>query len=394
MADVTSLGVHTPTGLPYLINEGILPADPKKELYQWDTCTFAGDNGPVEEEILASKDCVVWSQNGVVRTVYRFDLEGEHVRRAVLTRFPKENGSLQNGVGSSIKSTGQPTEHFGKSLRRSVAPVLATSGHGQHRSSTRNTRHETSRALVVLLKTKAHVYFLAGSHHIVDLPFEIESAYAAPRGLILQKKIKFKDVSDPSSPKNPRAPNNSFFSFQAQPSASFLRSPTFKRSFLGSQPVRPSPLGGNSNTNDWLSGLFSTVSGSSDQAGASDAVRLYSLTSPFLEVGVVTESLQQPKPRITSKAPQRSSTRLTQLKRLPMSPKWTSLLTSKRLMESLCWWLQSTKNCAWSPSGTAGTSTSSHWRPLSSDERSTRPTRQDGETLFWAQVLVLAPLRP
>jgi anaphase-promoting complex subunit 1 len=304
MADVTSLGVHTPAGLPYLINEGILPADPKKELYQWDTYTFPGDNGPVEEEILASKDCVVWSQNGVVRTVYRFHLEGEHVRRAVLTRFPKENGSLQNGVGSSTKPAGQPTENFGKSSRRSIAPVLATSGPGQHRSSTRNTRNEASRALVVLLKTKAHVYFLAGSHHIVDLPFEIESAHAAPRGLILQKKIKPKDVSDPSSPKNPRAPNNSFFSFQAQPSASFLRSPTFKRSFLGSQPVRPSPLGGNPNTNDWLSGLFSTVSGSSDQAGASDAVRLYSLTSPFSEVGVVTESLQQPKPRITSKAPQ------------------------------------------------------------------------------------------
>lgn len=304
MADVTSLGVHTPAGLPYLINEGILPADPKKELYQWDTYTFPGDDGPVEEEILATKDCVVWSQNGLVRTAYRFELEGEDVRRAVLTRFPKEDGSLQKGTANSSKHTSKPTETFGRSVRRSIAPGLATNTSGQHHSSTRNTGDETSRALVVLLKTKAHVYFLAGSHHIVDLPFEIESAYAAPRGLILQKKIKPKDVSDQSSPNNPRAPNNSFFSFQAQPTASFIRSPTLKKSFLGSQPVRPSPLGGNANTNDWLGGLFGTVCGSSDQSGGSDTVRLYSLTSPFSEVGVVTESLQQPKPRITSKAPQ------------------------------------------------------------------------------------------
>lgn len=101
MADVTSLGVHTPAGLPYLINEGILPAEPKKELYQWDIYAFPGDNGMVEEEILATKDCVVWSQNGLVRTAYRFELEGEDVRQAVLTRFPKENGSLQTKAASS-----------------------------------------------------------------------------------------------------------------------------------------------------------------------------------------------------------------------------------------------------------------------------------------------------
>jgi anaphase-promoting complex subunit 1 len=305
MADVTSLGVHTPAGLPYLINEGILPVEPKKELYQWDIYASPGENGLVEEEILATKDCVVWSQNGLVRTAYRFELEGEDVRYAVLTRFPKEYGSLQTQTTSSSKPTGRSTETFGKSTRRSIAPMLATHlPQQQHHSRKHNTSDETSRALVVLLKTKAHVYFISGSHHIVDLPFEIESAHAAPRGLILQKRIKSKDVSDQSSPKNPRAPNNSFFSFQAQPQPSFHRSPTFKRSFLGSQPVRPSPLGVNTNTNDWLNGLFSTVCGSSEQSEGSDTIRLYSLTSPFSEVGVVTESLQQPRPRITSKAPQ------------------------------------------------------------------------------------------
>ena len=74
MADVTSLGVHTPAGLPYLINEGILPAEPKKELYHWETHAISDYNGSVEEELLTTKDCVVWSQNGLVRAIYRFEL--------------------------------------------------------------------------------------------------------------------------------------------------------------------------------------------------------------------------------------------------------------------------------------------------------------------------------
>ena len=122
MADVTSLGVHTPAGLPYLINEGILPAEPKKELYHWETHAISDYNGSVEEELLTTKDCVVWSQNGLVRAIYRFELEGEDVRQAILTRFPKENGKLHTGKGGPSK----PTESFGKSVRRSLAPLLVS----------------------------------------------------------------------------------------------------------------------------------------------------------------------------------------------------------------------------------------------------------------------------
>ena len=298
MADVTSLGVHTPAGLPYLINEGILPAEPKKELYHWETYAVSACSGSIEEELLTTKDCVVWSQNGLVRAVYRFELEGEDVRQAILTRFPKENGKLHTGNGGHGEP--RPTESFGKSGRRSLAPLLvpdaADSGAPMRQSS-----NETARALVVVLKTKAHVYFLSGSHHVVDLPFEIESAHAAPRGLILEKKIKTKDTSNQSSPQNPRPPNNSFFSSQIQPSSSFYRSPNLRKSFMGSQPVRPSPLG-NAGTDDWLNGLHNVVCGAQDNPERCDTARLYSLTSPLSEVGVVTESLQQPKPRISSKA--------------------------------------------------------------------------------------------
>lgn len=294
MADVTSLGVHTPTGLPYLIAEGILPADPKKELYRWQTYAFSEPQGIVEEEIIATKNCVVWSQNGSVRTAYKFELEGEDVQQALLTRFPKETVELQD----TTLDVKRPTESFGKASRRSIVPSLATKP-WEDGGDNKKPTGETSRALVVLLKTKGHIYYLSGSHHIIDLPFEVESAFAAPRGLVLQRKISPKAPSHHSSPVYPRAPHNSFFSSQAQPS--FQHSPTFTKSFAGSQPTRPSPLGGNGGTNDWLNGLFSTVCGPPDQSDERETPRLYSLTSPFSEVGVITESLQQAKPRISGK---------------------------------------------------------------------------------------------
>ncbi len=40
----------------------------------------------------------------------------------------------------------------------------------------RPTSHKAlSRALVVFLKTQAHIYFLSGTSHVVHMPFEVES---------------------------------------------------------------------------------------------------------------------------------------------------------------------------------------------------------------------------
>jgi anaphase-promoting complex subunit 1 len=46
-----------------------------------------------------------------------------------------------------------------------------------------------ARALVVFLKTRAFAYFLSGTMHVVFLPFEIQHAVPAARGLILERKI-------------------------------------------------------------------------------------------------------------------------------------------------------------------------------------------------------------
>lgn len=301
MAAVKSLGVHTPVALPYLIAEGLLPPDPKPELYRWETYAVQGEEGSVQEELLATRTCVVWSQSQLVRTVYRFELEGEDVRQAVLTTFPDEHSKRL----PTTRDPSKVVEGFGKASRRSTLPPRPKLLQSELDQEPKPAASETgSRALVVFLKTKAHVYFLHGSHHIIDLPFEVERAFPAPRGLLLQRRFQAEVEPIITSPKVPAAPQNSFFSSQAHPTSSYLQSPTLARSFAASQPVRPSPLAGLGGGNDWLSGLYNTVCGAPDRWEEREAASLYSLTSPLSDIGMVTESIQHAKPRISMKAPQ------------------------------------------------------------------------------------------
>ncbi|KAK6443716.1 Anaphase-promoting complex subunit 1 [Oleoguttula sp. CCFEE 5521] len=284
MAEVKSLGIHTPVGLPYLILEELLHSDPKKELYQWETYAVQGENGQVDEEVLYTKDCVVLSQGKSVKECYRFDLEGEDVRQALLTRFSNSAKSKAKAK-QELRQDGQDAVQGDESADEYSVP-----------------RVDSERALVVILKTKAHIYFLQGSHHIVDLPFETERAFPSPKGILLQRKFATQpSVGDLPSPKVPAPPQNSFFSSQLQPTASYQLSPTLNRSFAGSQPPRPSPLGaGAGGAGNGLSRLFDQVFGSLDREDDQDATALYSLTSPLAELGTVAETTHQYKPRIST----------------------------------------------------------------------------------------------
>lgn len=293
MAEFTSLGVHVPVALPYLIAEGILPKDPPRELYQWETYVFDEGHGDVEEELLVTKTCVVWSQGKFVRNVYRFDLEGEDMIQALLTRFPLPEttslgGRSEPNVANHDTKTAQqrapssrPPNHSGTSSRKEADRIALTS----------------ARALVVFLRSKAHIYFLHGSSHIIDLPFEVARAFPAPRGVVMQRKVLSLPALPPT-PKLPAAPPNSFFSSQLQPSSSYLQSPTIAKSFSSTQPGRPSPLSGKNRLNSLLQDILGTPAEDVEE----DTATLYSLSNPLSEVGVITYSLQHPKPRLSSKA--------------------------------------------------------------------------------------------
>ncbi|KAI9699845.1 MAG: Anaphase-promoting complex subunit 1 [Bogoriella megaspora] len=220
MASVNSLGVHTPSALPYLIAEGILPKEPAREQYQWQSYD-CGEDETWPDEIITTDYCVVLSRGSFVQKTFRFEVEQQKVRQAVLTWFKSTDVTASVGLNSSgdlerveaaSKDSTEPaatsaTEKFSigsKSNRQSSQSHDGT-------SDIRNAGY--ARALVVLLATQAHVFFLSGPSHIVNLPFEVDGAFPTPWGLILQRKIE-PSQSVQSSSGLPPAPSNSFLSSQ------------------------------------------------------------------------------------------------------------------------------------------------------------------------------------
>jgi anaphase-promoting complex subunit 1 len=261
MAAIRSLGVHSPSGLPYLISEGVLPEDPPQDSYTWETYYDPACESLGFEELLSTETCVVWSRGGVVRKVFNFDVEQQKVQQAVLTWFPSDDGGLVRRRDES------PTK------RRRLSPE-----DGPQPTST--PEKSRARALVVFLKLQAHVYFLSGASHVVNLPFEVEKAFPAPRGLILQRKLPPQVI--PATPIPPSAPNNSFFS----PLSTRRSQPT------SSLRVDHEKLPGSS---AWP-GLDFNLLRSPAEPVTDNLPRHYSFTDPLSEMGlIVCEAPPQPK---------------------------------------------------------------------------------------------------
>jgi anaphase-promoting complex subunit 1 len=279
MASVTSLGLHQPTGLSYLIQENLLPPDPPTSAYTWQNISSNDDGGTGDDELLITKTCVVWSRGGIVRKGFRFEVEEEPVTQAILTSF---TGDRHHGQRDTEKGAG--TVGLG---------VSEQTAHGTVPDRTADIYSQRSKALVVFLKTQAHVYFLAGTSHVIHLPFEVEYASAAPNGLIIQRKLQT-DKTALASLKFPRVPPNSFVSSQVQPwSAKSSQQSTFSIASLGSPMQLPLP------TTALLGDLWQTPAVKDD----SNWPRLFSLTDPLAEMGLlVTASKADGNRRVSLKA--------------------------------------------------------------------------------------------
>jgi anaphase-promoting complex subunit 1 len=218
MAAVRSLGLHHPPALPFLINEGLLPIDPSDDDYVWYT-----QRAESEDDITYTKNCAVWSRSGVVKRVFKVEIEKEEIRHVVLTNFPSvtPREDAQSST-KSISTNGEfPAGHI-KNVEEEIAQVVvAPIDHG-FTEGRLYSREDDSKALVVVLKTQAHIFFLAGNTHVVPLPFEVDSVFASPRGLIFQRRIP-----EAPSPSLPGAPPNSFLS---QTFADSRRSDNFRSS--------------------------------------------------------------------------------------------------------------------------------------------------------------------
>lgn len=178
MASVRSLGVHRPTALPFLIKEGLLTSDATLNDYTWTTYQDQSD-----EEVVITKNCVVWSSNAVIRKVFRLEREEQEITSALLTSFP-----LQDVFDDAPRAPlpahrvirpeplyARPAPHPILRQDQTAAPLGAPS-------------KQSRRALVIILKQHAHIYFLAGPSHIVNLGFEVARAFPAPQGIVLMRK--------------------------------------------------------------------------------------------------------------------------------------------------------------------------------------------------------------
>lgn len=283
MASVRSLGLHEPTGIPFLVAESRLPANPSDDLFVWKTCNFDNGTGDLlEEEIIFTNNCVVWSRGGVVTRSFSFHIEKEEIIDALFATFPasstkrdsrRDFGKNQTTPNPSraavtIKDDGLQTGLRGKKCRqgRSKAtsecgaiPTLAV-GDG-------NGENILPRALVVVLKSQAHIFFVNGDFHVVPLPFEVDAVWPTPRGLLLQRK-----AAGEREKLLPAPPPNSFVSSQNKHQNSFTLS--------GGSSARPSLTLSLAQSSKWIPKV-------DDNAFLP---RVFCLMDPHSEMGLVVAS--------------------------------------------------------------------------------------------------------
>ncbi|RMZ89809.1 hypothetical protein DV736_g2971, partial [Chaetothyriales sp. CBS 134916] len=161
MAAVRSLGLHEPTALPYLINEGILPPDPPPDAYRWQQYLVPSGRRSelVQEEIVIAGSCVVWSKAGAVRRVLNLDMENEPILHAFSTTFVRN-------VDTELGDDAAP-----------IPPI-------------------PEKAIVVVFQSRAHILLLSGDSHVLPLSFQVGAAFPCPSGFVLQRKIGSEGLAD------------------------------------------------------------------------------------------------------------------------------------------------------------------------------------------------------
>ncbi len=302
MASVTSLGLHKPSAIPFLVAEGILPPEPADHLYTWQTIQGGGSGERGKgEELVNTEHCVVWSCGDILQRVFRFDVEGETITQAIFTTFSLRG---QKNAVSSIKQCGTPefprarqSAKVDLNVRKSRASTPSSQkdfGGGFSNSSilenqtyslsvsgtSRGADASDARALVVVLKTQAHVFFLSGTSHIVHLPFEVDEVFPLTHGILLQRKLP-RMAAVPPTPQLPSVPPNSFamsepsFS-EATPSSQFQGQKSLANMHTLAELDQP------------FQSLLSDLLQMSVHTTKTELPRVFCLTDPLSEMGIVS----------------------------------------------------------------------------------------------------------
>lgn len=284
MAAITSLGIQTPTAVPYLIAEKILPAEAAEDSTQWqkvDCTTRDGDSS--EEQLCATDYSVIWTRAGTLQRVFRFDAEKEKVTQAAFAKFPSHAAFTSNGVddGPEVALSGSATATAAARTRKAASWTYSVENEAEHspadfwkESPSIRSHARIEWAIVVILKTQAHVFFLRGKSHIVHLPFEVDRIFPLPEGILLQRKVMSTDERWEASPhleRPPVAPPNSF-AFSQQGSQGYSTAPGLLTHDAGDSPI---------------SSMLKRVLRPSSRSRPTNLPCLFSLTDPLNQLGTV-----------------------------------------------------------------------------------------------------------
>ena len=284
MASLRSIGVHKPAALQYLITESILSEECTERDYVWDTYADENPEGPTDE-IVTTEYHVVWSRGDIVRKIFNFEIEKEKVIQALLTWFPVEKppSTAKHGLGRGTDYSGY--EQSRSFLTQGTQPATDPSSTADDAPYIVETK---ARALVVFLRSQAHIFFLSGTTHIVNLPFEVDRAFPAARGVVVQRKIT-PLVHVPSSPQVPMAPPNSFLtntqSFLSQ-GLSQNSTHTYRRNNSSLAVAH-----GNKTRHNGSALFLDDLIKSSAAPHTEGLPRLFSFTDPLSELGLVVTVL-------------------------------------------------------------------------------------------------------
>ena len=227
MASIKTLGLATPSGLPYAVSEGILPPDPPPKSYRWQRCGNDGEPDSLTgEELLITEDCVVWSREGIVQRVFRFGFEGEKIRHVAFARFPNLAHATRTKREFALPPEQQQQHQVAPNEqdRNLGVPQTQALFNGQQRKVDDDVSdaEQTARALLVVLKSQAHILFLSGTSHVINLPFDVGAVFALPCGVVFQRSPHIESVVATASPQIPHPPQNSFVFSQLTASSNTL----------------------------------------------------------------------------------------------------------------------------------------------------------------------------
>ncbi|PSK54018.1 hypothetical protein B9Z65_7824 [Elsinoe australis] len=292
MAEITSLGIHAPSALHYLVAEGALPHDPPQDSYNWRS--YLSPDDQTEEEILWTKDHVVYSRDGYIQRVFTYRAKDETVHFAVVTNFSACGDGSNQGVASgrtpdhALDASKHDIRSFGGIRRKSRRSSTGTADLENTTASTTDESRKdgVARALVILVGKQCHVHYLAGTTHIISVPFDVANIFPTAEGIVVQRATTMRPKSSGGAP---GVPPNSFYSSQFQASP-YPKSPLGPGRGMLNFSLLDSP-------SSKRFSVSSVLTGAGMDGDEDDLPNLWSLTDPLSDLSACASATVAPFPR-------------------------------------------------------------------------------------------------